>query len=211
MYYSLYAFLTIIVIIIIIIIIIIGCCCCCCCCYISTQASSNNKACADWPILRGTRWSVYLITGRARGTREGGEAGLLSFSLFVRPRHFFFRSHKKAMMRGTTLEPLCARQSTERTWRGRTRGAGERGINVRSCYTGSSNKLEDSQKQTPTQVPNHDKFFDAQTTLWPSDIAAKQRAPGSGCSLTIAYTLLPGDHCSLLSLSGCQSDGMLQN
>ena len=33
------------------------------------------------------------------------------------------------------------------------------------------------------------------------------------CSLTIAYTLLPGDHCSLLSLSlsGCQSDGMLQN
>ena len=82
------------------------------------------------------------------------------------------------MMRGTTLEPLCARRSTERTWRGRTRGAGERGINVRSRYTGSSNKLEDAQKQTPTQVPNHDKFFDAQTTLWPSDIAANQRAPG---------------------------------
>ena len=57
------------------------------------------------------------------------------------------------MMRGTTLEPLCARRSTERTWRGRTRGAGERGINVRSRYTGSSNKLEDAQKQTPTQVP----------------------------------------------------------
>ena len=31
------------------------------------------------------------------------------------------------------------------------------------------------------------------------------------CSLTNAYTLLPGDHCSLLTLSGCQSDGMLQN
>ena len=30
-------------------------------------------------------------------------------------------------------------------------------------------------------------------------------------SLTIAYTLLPGDHCSLLSRSGCQTDGMLQN
>ena len=30
-------------------------------------------------------------------------------------------------------------------------------------------------------------------------------------SLTIAYTLLPGDHCSLLSLSRCQSDGMLEN
>ena len=91
MYYNLYAFLTIIIIII-----IIGCCCCCCCCYISTQASSNSKACADWPILRGTRRSDYLITGRARGTREGGEAGLLSFSLLVRPRHFFFHSHKKS-------------------------------------------------------------------------------------------------------------------
>ena len=173
MYYSLYAFLTIIIIII-----IIGCCCCCC--YISTQASSNYKACADWPILRGTRRSDYLITGRARGSRGGGEGGLLSFSLLMRPRHFFFRSHKKAMiatMRGTTLEPLCARQSTERTWRGRTRGAGERGINVRSCYTGSS-KFEDAQEQIPTQAPNHDKSFDAQTTLWPSDIAANQRAPG---------------------------------
>ena len=90
-------------------------------------------------------------------------------------------------------------------------GRGEAVINVRSCYSGSSNEFEDAQEQAPTQVPNHDKFFDAQTTLWPSDIAAKQRAPGSGCSLTIAYTLLPGDHCSLLSLSGCQSDGMLQN
>ena len=54
---------------------------------------------------------------------------------------------------------------------------GEGGINVRSCYTGSSNKFEDAQEQTSTQVPNHDKFFDAQTTLWPSDIAGNQRAP----------------------------------
>ena len=82
------------------------------------------------------------------------------------------------MMRGTTLEPLCARQSTERTWRGRTRGAGERGINVRSCYTGSSSEFEDAQEQAPTQVPNHDKFFDTLTTLWPSDTAANQRGPG---------------------------------
>ena len=87
-----------------------------------------------------------------------------------------------ATMRRTTLEPLCARQSTERTWRGRTRGArgaGEKaGINVRSCHTGSSNEFEDAQEQAPAQVPNHDKFFDAQTTLWPSDIAVNQRAPG---------------------------------
>ena len=90
-----------------------------------------------------------------------------------------------ATMRRTTLEPLCARQITERTWRGRTRGAreaggggGKPGINVRSCYTGSSNEFEDAQEQAPTQVQNHDKFFDAQTTLWPSDIAVNQRAPG---------------------------------
>ena len=79
-------------------------------------------------------------------------------------------------MGGATLKPLCARQSTERTWRGRTKSAG--GINVRSCYIGSSNEIEDAQEQAPTQVPNHDKFVDAQTTLWPSDTAANQRAPG---------------------------------
>ena len=44
-------------------------------------------------------------------------------------------------------------------------GGGEAGINVRSCYNGSSNEFEDAQEQAPTQVPNHDKFFDEQTTL----------------------------------------------
>ena len=81
----------------------------------------------------------------------------------------------------------------------------EKDINVRSCYNGSSNEFEDAQDQTPTQVPNHDKFLDAQTTLWWTNVHL------DSCSLTIAYTLLPGDHCSLFSLSGCQSDGMLQN
>ena len=78
MYYTLHAFLTIIIIIIniiiiIIIIITIIIIIVVCWCYISTQESSNHKACADWPILRSTRRSDYLITGRARGTREGGE------------------------------------------------------------------------------------------------------------------------------------------
>ena len=87
-----------------------------------------------------------------------------------------------ATMRGTTLEPLCARQSSERTWRGGTReaeaGEGEARINVRSCYNGSSNEFEDAQEQAPTQVPNHNKFFVEQTTLWPSDFSVNQRAPG---------------------------------
>ena len=75
---------------------------------------------------------------------------------------------------GTTLKPLCLRQSTERTWR----EGGGGGINSHSCYTSSPNEFEAAQEQAPMQVPNHDKFVDAQTTLWPSDIAANQRAPG---------------------------------
>ena len=43
---------------------------------------------------------------------------------------------------------------------GTDRGGGKNVINVRSCYTGSSNELEDAQEQAPTQVPNQDKFFD---------------------------------------------------
>ena len=79
-------------------------------------------------------------------------------------------------MRRTTLEPLYARQSTERTWRG---GGGANGGDKRSFVLHcSSNEFEEAQEQAPTQVPNHDKFFDAQTTLWPSDIAVNQRAPG---------------------------------
>ena len=61
------------------------------------------------------------------------------------------------------------------------------------------------------QVPNQDKFFDAQTTLWPSLTLRLTYVHLDSCSLTIANTLLPGDHWSLISLGGCQSDGMLQN
>ena len=40
--------------------------------------------------------------------------------------------------------------------------------------------FEDAQEQALVQVPNHDKFFDAQTALWPAlfDIASNLRAPG---------------------------------
>ena len=46
------------------------------------------------------------------------------------------------------------------TDRGGVRGKGG-WINVRLCYTGSFNEFEDAQEQAPTQVLNHDKFFDA--------------------------------------------------
>ena len=52
----------------------------CCCCYSSTQESSNHKACADWPILRSTRRSDYLITGRARAHAKEERKPPLFFS-----------------------------------------------------------------------------------------------------------------------------------
>ena len=161
MYYTLYAFLTIIItiidiiIIIIITIIIIV--------VVVVVISQLRQAAIIKRALIGLSYVARANhRPRERHTRRG-RGGLLSFSLLARPRHFFFRSHKKAMiamMRGTTLEPLCARQSMERTWRGRTGGWGINVINVRSCYTGSSNELEGAQEQAPTQVPNQDKFFD---------------------------------------------------
>ena len=70
-------------------------------------------------------------------------------------------------------------------------GLGAWEIKVRSCLTG----FEDAQEQAPTQVPNHDKFFDAQTTLWPSLTLRLTYVHLDSCSLTIAHTLFPGDHC----------------
>ena len=123
MYYTLYAFLTIIIIIIDIIIIIIITII-----IIVVVVISQLRQAA---IIKRTLIGLSYVARANHRTLERhtrrGRGGLLSFSLLVRPRHFFFRSHKKAMiatMRGTTLEPLCARQSSERTWRGRTRGAG---------------------------------------------------------------------------------------
>ena len=129
MYYTLYAFLTIIIIIINIIIIII---------FITiiiivvVVIFQLRKAAIIKRALIGLSY-----VARARGAREGVRGSLFSFSLLVRPRYFFFRSHKKAMIatmydEGTTLEPLCARQISERTWRGGTRGAGAGGGDKRS-------------------------------------------------------------------------------
>ena len=164
MYYTLYVFLTIIIIIIDIIIIIIITIIIIV--VVVVVISQLRQAAIIKRALIGLSYVARANhRPRERHTRRG-RGGLLSFCLLVRPRHFFFRSHKKAMiamMRGTTPEPLCARQSMERTWRGRTRsakGGGINVINVRSCYTGSSNELEDAQEQAPTQVPNQDKFFD---------------------------------------------------
>ena len=166
MYYTLYVFLTIIIIIIDIVIIIIITIIIIVVVVVVVVISQLRQAAIIKRALIGLSYVARANhRPRERHTRRG-RGGLLSFCLLVRPRHFFFRSHKKAMiamMRGTTPEPLCARQSMERTWRGRTRsakGGGINVINVRSCYTGSSNELEDAQEQAPTQVPNQDKFFD---------------------------------------------------
>ena len=58
----------------------------------------------------------------------------------------------------------------------------------------------DAQEQAPAQIPNHDKFVDAKTTLWPSLTLRRTKVHLDSCSLTIAHTLLPRDQCDLLSL-----------
>ena len=60
------------------------------------------------------------------------------------------------------LERLCACQ-TERTCQGQTRGYRDKGSIVLLWFF-CNEQCEDAQEQVPTQVPNHDKFVDAQTT-----------------------------------------------
>ena len=98
---------------------------------------------------------------------------------------------------GPTLERLCACQSTERTWRGRTRVGGDK---VSSVLHWFPRDAQDAQEQAPAQIPNHDKFVDAQFTLWPSLTLRRSKVHLDSCSLTIAHPLLPGDQCDLLSL-----------
>ena len=95
---------------------------------------------------------------------------------------------------GPTLERLCACQSTERTWRGRTRVGGDKVWSVLHWFA------RDAQERAPAQIPNHDKFVDAKTTLWPSLTLRRTKVHLDSCSLTIAHTLLPRDQCDLLSL-----------
>ena len=117
-----------------------------------------------------------------QGEHAKWRGGLLFFSLIVRPRHFFFCP--------PTPPPPPKKMAFVLHW---------------FFY----NEFEDVQEKAPTKVPNHDKFVDAQTTLWASlTIRRTNGAPGQ---LTIAHALLPGYHCSLLSFGACQSDGMLQN
>ena len=128
---------------------------------ISTQASSSFKACADLPILRGTRRSDYLITGRARGTRGGGEEVSSPYlSSYVLDISSFAPKKSYDCYDGGLLWNLSARVKVRKDAGGDGPGAlGGGGINVRSCYTGSSHKFEDAQKQTPTQVLSHHKFY----------------------------------------------------
>ena len=106
-----------------------------------------------------------------------------------------------ATMRGPTLQRLCACQSSDWTCRRQTRGGGDKGSFVLHWFF--CKDFEDAQEQGPTQVPSHDNFVDTQTTLWPSLTIRRTNVHLNSCSLTIAHALLPGDHCSLLSLGAC--------
>ena len=110
----------------------------------------------------------YLITGCARGTREGERRPPLLFSphassTFLPPPP---PAKKKKVaptqaMIGPTLEHSCACQSTERDCRRRTRGGGDKDLFVlhRFFY----NEFEDA--QAPTQVQWHDAEFEL-TVKW---------------------------------------------
>ena len=111
---------------------------------------------------------------------------------------------------GTIREPTLQRLCVCREWtcRRQTRSGGDKSSFVLHWFF--CKEFEDAQEQAPTQVPNHDKFVDTQTALWPSLTIRRTNVHLDSCSLTIAHALLPGDHCSLFSLGACQSDGMLQ-
>ena len=102
-------------------------------------------------------------------------------------------------MRGPTLQSLCTCQSREWTCRRQTRSGGDKG---RWCYTGSSVKSSKMRKS------RHLRKFQTMITYIMAlfDNTATQRAPGQ---LQFNDCARPSsrDHCSLLSLFACQSDG----
>ena len=91
-YTQLYAFLTIIIIIIIIIIVVV---------VVVVVIFQLRQAVIIKRALIGLAYVAcagQIISSQAApGALAKGREGLLPFSLLVRPRHFFFRSHKKAM------------------------------------------------------------------------------------------------------------------
>ena len=94
-----------------------------------------------------------------------GRGGLLSFSLLMRPRHFFFRPPPKMAptqaMIGPTLEHSYVCQSTERDCLGRTRGGGDKVLFLLHWFF--YNGFEDA--QAPTQVQWRDAEFEL-TVKW---------------------------------------------
>ena len=119
----------------------------------------------------------YLITGCARETRKRERRPPPLFSPPPPPPH----------KTGTRYAGYDWPYSG--TWRGRTKGAGDKGSFMLQWFFW----FEDAQEQAPVQVPNHDKFFVAQTTLWPSLTLRLTYMHLDSCSLTIAHTLLPGE------------------
>ena len=117
----------------------------------------NYKAGADWLSLRSM--SPYLCNHRLRkgNTQRGEKARILSFSLLP-PSPEKLAPATQDMI-GPTLEPGGE-------------GPGPREGHDRATIGSFVLQwffwFKDAQEQAPVQVPNHDKFFDAQTMLWPS-------------------------------------------
>ena len=153
MYYTLYAFLTITITIIIIIIIIV---------FQLKQSAIIKRALIGLVCVAWAR--NCLITSRARETREGGRRPPPPFSPPPPPRP---PKRKKtgdrlwlALIWNVYARVKARKESGEE-------GPGAREKKVRLCCWFFYNKFGEEQEQAPTQVPNHNKFFDAQVHYGP--------------------------------------------
>ena len=146
--------------------------------------------------------SAGQITGCASGTREGGDEASSPFlsspflSSCVLDICSFAPTKKLWLLRwgGTTLEPLFARQSTEKP---SGRGGDKRFVHVTLVLLMSS-KMRKSRHLRKFQTMINSLM---RKLHYSPLILRRTNVRLDSCSLTIAYTLLPGDHCSLLSLS----------
>ena len=148
-----------------------------------------------------------------------GRGGLLSFSLLMRPRHFFFRPsspHPKQNNNNNNNKTGACYAGYDwpysgtfmrRSKRGKSlavtdhAGAGE--MKVCPSYTDSSTMSSKMRKSRHLRK-FHTMINSSMRKLHYGPLTLRRtNVHLDSCSLTIAHTLLPGDHCSLLSLGGC--------
>ena len=119
----------------------------------------------------------------------------------MRPRHLFFRSHKKSYDyydEGGLLWNLYSRVKVRKNLAGGGGGAGDKRFVHVTLVLLMSSKMRKSRHLRKFQTMINSLM---RKLHYSPLILRRTNVHLDSCSLTIAYTLLPGDHCSLLSLS----------